>query len=257
MPYGKFRRNYYRRRYYRRGKSNLSNYSIATRTNSRSQATQIYALKKRIDNIQRRTKPEIKQLVNNSQITVPTFTAGNNSLLNMQYIAGITGDGEGTGGNNFCRNLTYKGYFSANYQTISNDVQPVNFRIVIFQTKATRDSWVNFNDIFTGINNATQETTAISNSDAQTAFNSPLKEGCARTVKILSDRKYYLSYQRPQITAKITVNRLLNTYKLNESDGSEIIGKGVIFAFILAYTPSSTVLNYNMDYNQKLAYTDA
>ena len=50
-------RRYVRRRASRR--KTLSNYRIATRTSAKAQSRQIYALKRRINVIQKRTKPEI------------------------------------------------------------------------------------------------------------------------------------------------------------------------------------------------------
>ena len=58
-----FRKRNYR---YRVAKKPLSNYNIATKTGRKSQAKQIYYLKKRINKIQRLTKPEIVTIQRNS-----------------------------------------------------------------------------------------------------------------------------------------------------------------------------------------------
>lgn len=253
MAYG--RRRYYRRRGHRSRKGSLSNYSIATRTSARSQANQIYSLKRRINAIQRRTKPEIKiWQLNGDTITPSGTTAGSASQITT-YEPSIS-QWHSTIDGSFARLLSYTVYFSARYTAYAANTIPVTFRVVVIQTRATRSEAIAPNDVFNGTN---LPATGITDANALNALNGPLATGLARTAKVLYDKKYYLSYQRPQILSTIKLNKLLNYYKVpsgNAGDGTEQIGKGIIQVFVLAYNPGN-VTTYTYDVNTKLAYTDA
>ena len=98
MAYGRTRR-----RRYNRKKRTLSSYNIATKTGAKAQSRQIYALKRRVNWIQRLTKPEVRvqnqALTLYSQGTNPiTFAVGSGYGLlqfgstTFSYPQGILGD---------------------------------------------------------------------------------------------------------------------------------------------------------------------
>ena len=113
-------RRYVRRRNARR--KTLSNYKIATRTSARSQARQIYALNRKINYIQKRTKPEIQicrrtiQSALNFSSTVGNTTGrvlwGSVGSINfLPPLGGQTSDLNPTGvANNFARLLSFNLY---------------------------------------------------------------------------------------------------------------------------------------------------
>lgn len=262
-------RRYARRRTYRR--KTLSNYRIATRTSARSQAKQIYALKRRINVIQRRTKPEIlitrrtgTPLVSDGSFTpvtgLATFAYGGGSVSSFQPQLPTSGT-ETNGGagvlspNRFARLLSFKLTGSISYSgTPQTTATPYVLRVVIVQTRTTRSDTVGANDIFL---------------DSNPVFNS-LQSGLARTARVLSDKRYYLSYQRPVIAIKTVLKRLTNFYTdttshASATTGSEGVGKGTIFvayAFKPVVNPSQpegTVPSGDVfvNWEGKLAYTDA
>lgn len=260
----------YRRRYTRRrnGRSRtLSSYRIATRTSARSQARQIYALNKRISAIQRRTKPEIKVKFFNNPPVTPTF-ASSNSSYNQFYAVNPNLMGTGETQNDpidgsFCRQLSCNIYFHSHYTSPSTSNQPVCYRLVGIQTRTTRAEAPNFLDVFTFAQNTSSgfdPNAILNNNEAQTAFNGPLREGLARTAKVLFDRKFYLSFQRPQINATIKLKRLMNWYlnsNINYGNPPESVAKGQIYVFLIAYSQNTTATGYTFDINAKIAYTDA
>nr|WDW25918.1 MAG: putative capsid protein [Canine stool-associated circular virus]WDW25920.1 MAG: putative capsid protein [Canine stool-associated circular virus] len=261
MAYG--RRRTSRRRYSRSRKGALSNYRIATRTSARAQATQIYSLKRRINAIQRRTRPEIQvnytagTLVTNSSTTAQSYVWGSSAYI--PNLGAAVAETSTSPQNNFARLQSWTGYFTASYSSITATTQPVSFRLLVVQTRATRAEAFQFADLFNFVQGSGADlNNAIANTTALTAFSGPLKEGLARTAKVLCDRKFYLSYQRPQISQRISLRRLLNYYKYHVTNPSEDIGKGAIYAYIIAYTPqSSGAPTYQFNLNAKLAFTDA
>lgn len=266
-------RRYARRRTARR--KTLSNYKIATRTSARSQAKQIYALKKRINYIQKRTKPEIMIARKTaSPITVSSatvmgapvnFLLGNSGAY-LPYFSiplGVTDSdynnlASGSTTNRFARQLSYTLYGDVSYTSIASNVEPCTLRVVILQSKSTRANFITYGDVFSP---------APASQIASSAVYGPLQTGLSRTAKVLSDRRYYLSYQRPVVRIKTTLKRLMNYYRdtVSQSEpaaASEDQPKGAIWVFYalvfngLEYTADPTS-NVQINFQAKLAYTDA
>lgn len=266
-----YRRYARRGRGYSRTRKTLSNYRIATRTGAKAQSRQIYALKKRINYIQRRTKPEIMitrrtatPILSDASIDSVTgalqFAYGSGSVVSFQpQLPDITTElNAGTGvvsPNRFARLLSFKLTGSMNYAyTPQITATPYVLRVVILQSRQTRANAINATDVFL---------------DTNPVFNA-LQTGLARTARVLSDRRYYLSFQRPVISIKTTLKRLTNFYNdtttsTSSSSSSEPVPKGSIFV-VYAYrpmlaptlpegtTPTGTL---NVIFEGKLAYTDA
>lgn len=234
----------YNRRYgrYRRYKKyrTLGSYNIATRTSAKSQARQIYALNRKVNFIQRQTRPEV--------LTYNQNFSGNNLSTNTgvyvysanQQPTNLTGD--------FARLLSSTWYVSANYNTFTETVQPVTFRIVVVQLRSTRSQDLLRDDIFQSntLNTVTTQT------QARNDVFGPLATGLSGVCKVLADRKIYLSYQRPQGFTRIISKRLMN-YRIG--DASEGVAKGKIMCFITGYSPEA--IDVSVTINSKLAYTDA
>lgn len=245
----------------RRARRALSNYRIATRTSAKSQSRQIYALNKKINYIQKRTKPEIAI----SRRTIDsTLAFTSNSTGSVQWNPGPTsafipslgsqsGDlniaGTSLKINNFARLLSFTLYGNFYYsQAPTGTDNPIRLRIVIAQLRATRAEAPNQNDVFAGGN-------------AGSAVYGPLQTGLARTLKVLSDRHYTLSYQYPNVVIKTPLRYLMPYYRdgnISTSSGnasSESIAKGGIYVFYAVY--GATFTNCSLSLEGKLAYTDA
>lgn len=265
---------YYRKRYTvrrRRARRTLSNYRIATSTSAKAQSRQIYALKRRINYIQRRTKPEI--MITRRTAAPITSGSGIDSVIGgFQFVYGsdsnyyfipqlplVTSESNAALGisspNRFARLLSFKLTGSLNYEnTPQITATPYVLRIVICQTRQTRSDEVQPNDVFL---------------DTNPVFNA-LQTGLARTANVLSDKRYYLSFQRPVISIRTVLKRLANFYRDTTASSSpevssENFAKGSIYVFY-AYRPmlSPTVSegttptgNLNLILEGKLAYTDA
>ena len=252
-------RRYVRRRAARR--KTLSNYRIATRTNAKAQSRQIYALKRRIDVIQRRTKPEIKiarrvlnqivaftgNTVGRALWTADTATTYVFSPPLGVNLPDVNPSATDDPTNNFARLLSFTLYGNFYYsQSPTGTDNPIRLRLVIAQTRSTRAEALGQDDVFASGN-------------AATPVYGPLQTGVARTMKVLSDRHYILSYQRPNVAIKTKLKYLLPYYRDNNSGGvsvsSEAIPKGGIFVFYAVYGALFT--NCSLSLEGKLAYTDA
>lgn len=246
-----YRTRYTRRRTGGRRRRTLSSYHIATRTSARSQARQIYALNKRVTAIQRRTKPEIMTWTQ-SLIGTPNFssTGGFCQISAVNPTQNTDNPMQG----NFARLLTCKLYGSITYATMSETVQPITFRVVILQTMATRGTSPTASDIFNGV---TQNSSTLTGTEARTAIFGPLSQGLARSFRVLNDRKFYLSYQRPLIAMNIKRSRLSSFWK--DPDNTEEVAKGNIYVAIIGYAvgTSSSTQPFTINAQTKIAYTDA
>lgn len=257
----------YHRKKYTRKRSTLSNYKIATRTSAKAQSRQIYALKKRMNTIYRMTKPEIRIQQRNS----PAYTLNANTVAGVTFLTtGSTNSFDivprlGTVSssvinsnpiNNFARLRGFNLYGHLEYSTLSATAQPITVRLVIVQTRTTRAEALNANDIFS---------TAGSDSNHFNAVFGPLQLGLARTCRVLSDKRYVLSYQRPAINMRTNLRRLLSFYRdtanfasTSASSGSESesIAKGTIYVFYACYGNGYTDNPATMNFTYKLAFID-
>lgn len=258
-------RKYARRASRRRGRRTLSNYRIATRTSARSQASQIYGLKKWISRIQRRTKPEIITVQRSAAPISTTDASGY-----FRWIEDVTSTSgyafpplgpvvNNTSGprttsptNNFARLLSFTLYGNLQYTALSATSVPETWRVLIIQTIASRSNTLSTDDIFTS---------GESGTNAFNATFGPLQTGLARTAKVLSDKRYTLSYQRPNVTLKTRLRYLRPYYRDTNSSSSgesssDVIPKGAIFVFFSRYTTAQDAIS-TLNVMYKLAYTDA
>lgn len=249
----------------RRANRTLSSYKIATKTSARAQARQIYALARRISSIQRRTKPETLTIQRTASPVSFNTSSGNATWLDGAsgtaaspfvvpplglIVSSSYGSSVSTGSNNFARLLSFTLYGDLRYNAYVNTNIPFTLRVVVVQTLSTRGA-LSADDIFTGDN-------TTSPSDFAKVYG-PLQAGLARTAKVLSDKRYTLSYQQPSVTIKTRLRYLLNYYRDPNSSAigsSETVAKGAIYVFYATYATSREVLP-TLSLMCKLAYTDA
>lgn len=257
----------------RRANRTLSNYKIATKTSARAQARQIYALKRQIQRIQSRTKPETVVI----QRTAQDISPGDNSVMygtvqwftqtttasgvvpglapqlgpSVNTTAGDTGSSAGVP-NNFARLLSFTLYGDFRYEEYVDTNNPFTLRIVIVQSKTTRNSVIGPNDVFTSSNTG---------ASAFAQVFGPLQCGLSRTARVLSDKRYTLSYQRPTVTIKTRLRYLSSFYRDSASaesgaSSSDALGKGTIYVLYAFYASHFTVFP-ELHLMCKLAYSDA
>lgn len=252
MFYSKYRRG--RSTYRRRGRiTKLSKYNTYRNRSSAAQASQIYSLARRINRIQKLNKPEIK-LVHSNQSDTLTFTDQLSQNVYPLLLNGATSffdviDGKFARLNSLRLTMSYR-YEDATLVDISNDgktsqrlPQPVYLRMVFVQFKASRHSDVDYSDLFDTTTNFTR-------------VRGPLADGSARVVKILSDKKFMINYNRQTINKVIKFKYLRNYYKPQD----ETYAKGDVRLYIQAWNPnasSDASTNVILTFNVKVAYTDA
>ena len=221
----------YKKRSYKKSyrKRKLSNYNIATKTSAKAQSRQIYALKKRINYIQRMTKPETKiqqrvatdlslTAASRSMISFPLLSSAENYICPSVLAANTVSDTSASGypssssnpaeslvgPNRFARARSIVFYGNWQYGAITATNTPLTLRIVIIQTKTTRATELVSDDIFTSGNSASNNFAAVYG---------PLQAGLARSCKVLSDKRYQLNYQRPNVSIQTRLRYLLNFYR--------------------------------------------
>lgn len=262
MAYRK--RNPYRRT---RKRKTLSNYNIATKTSAKAQSRQIYSLKKRMNWAIKRITPEIQiQQRNLNAAVVPTssvfWTLGWQSTTGGTfdyYIAptfnnsASTTSGTSTA-DRFKRLRSIRLFGNWQYTgDLTTTPTPITMRMIIVQTRTTRSNNITTDDIFTS---------GASASNYMNAVYGPLQNGLARTCRVLSDKRYQLNFQRPNIVINTLLRyHLGNVYRDLNSDSSgsttsESIPKGAIYVFLAFYGQTDSFTSSTLDLGYKLAFTD-
>lgn len=139
-----YRRKSYRRRGYRR--SALSTRRIFSRTSAKSQANQIYALRKTVSKINRRLRPEV---YTNSIQSLQTKSFTNSTLsdsywsYHYQWPANGTGDDAKRGDKIWCKsmqlNFTFEYYNSSDTAYHNSESSGCPIRIIVLKTKQPAD----------------------------------------------------------------------------------------------------------------------
>lgn len=263
MAYGK---KSYKRKY--RKSKKLSNYNIATKTSARAQSKQIYALKKRVNQIYRLTKPEVQiqtrssiQPISLTQRTSASYTfiqeSQANVTLNVVPSVFWSTSPSSIGGtseivNNWVKSHSFTLYGNWQYGTVASDNTPLTLRIVILQTKKTRASSITSEDVFTNTENS-------AGANFSAVFG-PLQDGITATCRVLSDKRYNLNFQRPNINIKTPLRYLYNfrrdTASSSSAGGSEGIPAGAINVFYALYG-NGELSTSTLNLMYKLAWSDS
>ena len=271
MPrYGNYRS--YRRRAKRYGKHTFSSFNLYKRRSSKAQAYQIYRLNKKMNAIQRATKPETKILHWNNSEAVTTYNAkgvlltsinllnATPSISNTALESVIDGRMARLNTLKFLAHLHYK----TNKQTVEGVVtdntsstagismteallSPILVRMLFVQTK-------------TALSAAPDMSTILDTTSGLTSSRGPLNDGAGRIIKVLKDKKVQITYTNQSKLIRCKFNYLRNFY----NDNNLLIPKGNLYCFLVVYNPitisSGTVPDehqVSIDYNIKLAYSDA
>lgn len=211
MAYGKRR---YRRRYRRRGRV-LSTRNIYNNKSARSQASQIAALRKRVNTVAKFQRPEIK-----TYNPAPTRHIFSNSLLSDVYQLfqlynmpeSGTGDDQVIGDTYRLKSVAHYGiieYFNSKGQMM-HDTEPLGgfIRFIYFQQKTVNVAPV-IGELITVVQGNISSPTA-DQIGYELNCSRPLTPGVTNQYRILGDYKYKLTPTRSHINFK---HRLPIKYK--------------------------------------------
>lgn len=190
-----------RRRAYRRSRRrSLSTRRIFGNRSARSQANQIYALRKRVASINRRLRPDIKVVDGNWPDLSKTFT--NNAVTNTWYakwygtIGVGTGDTVRTGDRVYTKSLTLSAVFEyANNFTaepVTVEAKGATVRIVVLQAKTASGFGEDITDPASIISKYTGTGGGY---DLNTV--APLANGITKTWAVLRDMRFRLTDDNP------------------------------------------------------------
>lgn len=231
-------------------RTTFSRYATYRNRSSASQARQIYLLNKKVNRIQKLNKPEIKLAHYNASDALnftdelrenvyPILRNGDSPLSSVI-------DGKFARLNSITFTMSFR-YDDASIivrsETARRLPQPVYLRMLFVQMKASRQSSVDAGDLF--------DTTS-----GFTRTRGPLADGASRIVKVLSDKKFMINYNRQTVNKVIRFKYLRNYYK----PATEALAKGDVFVYVQCWNPNSPVddaSNVVLTMNSKLAYTDA
>lgn len=244
---------FYRRRFYRRRRnSKLSTRKIFKNTGAKSQASQIYSLKKRVNYIARQNRPETKVYLGGSA----SYSFDSQTLLNTYKIFYFDGPVNGTADNNrignFVRSkslslcLTGEYYNSSETGYHNSESSGSPMRVIILQRRRA-------DNVAAGIDTILSITGASGNDYTQQAI-CPLAKGITDRYYVLCDKKFIFTNDKNQLLKKITVK----PYNLRYDDTTGYTN-GFIFLLL------SAGLHYDGNFSEfihgtyslKYVFTDA
>lgn len=195
-----FYRKYGKKRYSRKSKS-LSTRRIFNNRSAKSQASQIYALRKRINYVSRACKPEYK-LFSGTNVSY-NFNSG--AIGSTYQIITFNGPFVGTGDDNFIgnktRSIALNIYFTGEYYNDSttgyhnSESAGTPFRIVVLQRKQPANTTPLISDILSS--------SSGSGADYTMQAVCPLKRGITEEYKVLKDYKFTFTVVRNQKILKL------------------------------------------------------
>lgn len=274
---------YARKRYAYRGKARRSARTLSTRRifsnkGARSQAKQIYALRKSINRVRNAVKPEVKVLESSIQTTEFTATTSgespnivNNMWRRYDISLPAAGPGDDQKIGNMIRPLAVNYFINAQYGRVTHSSSGIpmynlidqgtggSFRIVAIQAKQAHQTKPTPTDIFPLFDNYPQWQATIAN------MTCPFRNGITTNWSILYDKVKYINENRPIYTKRLKFKSALKNIRWEEGFNYP---RGTIYIFIIfaglrSTTASSDALN-NSDYEYvalnhhfSLPYTDA
>lgn len=191
------------RRYNRRRNNRLSTRRIYSRTSAKSQASQIAALRNRINKVYKACKPEIKTIVTNAQ----TYNYTSQSTSSYYKFYPITSPDKGTGDKerigNFIRVINGVLYLSCEYFNSSatgyhnTESSGAQVRVVIgqYNTDQGPTAYPTIDELFEFPSNTGANYTQMALC--------PLREGITSRFKILKDLRFIMTIDRNQKMLKI------------------------------------------------------
>lgn len=253
-----YRRRYGRRvRRYGKGKA-LSTRNIYGRKSASAQAHQIAALRRRINKVSARCKPELKVFESSPETTKFTSEASGTWVTKKEVLSTFT---QGTGDSQYVgdhvRSIRLQIPIHAEFSlygydgdTQQMDSLGASVRVVVFQSKSRTNETSGSIAPYVIISNA-----ASSGSGYELLASAPLVRGVTERFKILADKKYNLTNFKNQLNTRISVR------PDNVRFGPETGYYNKIFVFFyvanLHWTSLSKYEYVNITHQFKFTYTDA
>lgn len=243
------------RRYRRRSNRRLSTRRIFSRTSAKSQATQIAALRNRINSVYRRVKPEVKNLV--APAINVSFSSGALSTIWFTGIfpkpdVGNTSDVGAIG--NYVRNLgcqlnsIFEYYNNSTTGYHDSESAGCQLRFIILQRKVA-ELYTTSYDLDEFLPNPSN-----TGSEYSTLCVKPLRTGITERWNVLLDRKYTMTTEKNQLSLSLRFKP--KSYRFNNSNSN-------IFNYV-KYVIVVSGLHFDENFKEyvegslvsKLAYTD-
>lgn len=267
------------RRAGRRGARTLTTRNIFNRKGARAQAAQISALKKRINRVYRRTKPEFKVLRSATENRAFGYATTNGpSFLDRYALLGINLPSEGTAdsqriGNklslypvNFFMNVRYtetNEIISNVYPYIQHPLKTTGMmlRFVAVQAIAAEAAPPTPSDIFQGAYLDDSDSTP----DSMMMMTMPFKNGITTKYKILKDKRIRVNQDNPIYAARFKVKPVIKSLRWEAGVSQPA---GMIYYIIIGAggdvtaqsVEGTTYFNYNYldtTWRHEITYTDA
>lgn len=268
------RRSTYRRKG-RRGNRTLSTRRIFNNKGAKAQAKQIYALRKSINRVARKCRPEVK--VVESSIRIDEFTSTtsgdepslvNNMWRRTQVALPVRGDGDNQFIGNLITYLPITWFVNAQYGRKTNSSNGIPYynmvnegtgacmRLVAVQTKRSLNSAPTPSDLFPLFENYPNWQTTISN------MNCPYRNGITNDWNILYDKVKYINQDKPVWNRRLKIRP--KDKKVLWEEGFTF-PKGTIFLFVICAGLRTTGNNLNQsdydyiafNHHTTVPYTDA
>lgn len=229
MPY--YRRSY-KKRFYK--KKNFSKFNLYKNRSSKSQANQIYRLNKKINAIEKKTKPEIQPATDSIFNYSLVSTEQGNKVIKYSYMLFDALKLNYHGKLLRLQNIKLYGSFGSR---CDNDDYVMYLRLVAVQSKTSK----NLSDLSTPLFNDENVKSSI--------ITCPLMSGFGRDYKLLCDKVYKVDGSNNSKLIKLNLNKLKNLYMDQNGDYT---GDVKIFAFIY----SSDIASYTLQLRTKYFYVD-
>lgn len=255
---------FYRRKNYSRSKSRrsiskyrrygLSKRRIYSQTRAKHQASQIDALNRRINDINRRFKPEVKTHQNEAVSTTFTNSIFGDSYYVSYYSMPALGSGETNreGDKIFIKNiqwnLTFE-YFNnsaTGYHNGESSGCPV--RIMVLKTKIP----ATYTAYFPVLNDILEYSSNSGTGYTQRAV-SPWKHGITDKYKILYNKVFYLTTNKNQKILRIFTKGGVQQWN---TSGDECVQYYIIIAPAGLHQDTDFTENIQMTLSKKMAFTD-
>ena len=269
------RKNRFRKNF--RNNRVLSTKRIFNNKTAKAQASQIWALRKRVNRVYQRTKPEVKVAESNyiNNVGFGNFGAPGVAQTYAQSITmPSTGTSDSTRIGNIISLLPFKLYINLQYEEIYNSLRNgfstvkiplashgISLRLFAIQAKMSGVSQPTYDELM--------ELGALNNDPVRASMfmTSPFKTGITGKYNILYNRVFHLSEDKPLISRTLTIRPKIKTIQWTDGTSTP---KGQIFWYVISsgwdmntYDPgasSDLIKDYNFvnfTWSARTPFTDA
>ena len=243
-----FRKQY--KRYYKK-KAKFSKNNLYRNRSSKKQALQIYRLNRKINYIEKKTKPEISEDLFSTTLS-SEFLEKNSAQLQYTNDLFKTLKSKMKGELIRLQNIRIYGGFTSNLNEYPVDFNTLSsyIRLIILQNKTE-------NQAFPGEPLLSRASTGLS------CIRSPYMSGFSQSCRILYDRVYKIDSDTPEKTFSFNIKKMNNLRKLLYNNTSTYTGDIKIYAYMYSKTGlfdegsfPGTATNIKCNLNAKIVYID-